>query len=194
MLEVVADRGAGLGIGREDLSYLRIDDLLALVSQTDLRAAPRVRNAIEAGKATFHATDAVRLSPLIAHPQEVYCFSQSASMPNFVGSGRVRAPVALLEPGDRMTSVRGRVVVVECADPGFDWIFAQGAAGLVTQYGGPNSHMAVRCAELGLPAALGCGEPLYRRIKGGAEVLLDCEARMLEPIVRTWTEAQCAWG
>ena len=57
-----------------------------------------------------------------------------------------------------------RLVCIENADPGFDWIFSRDIAGLVTKFGGVNSHMAVRCAEYGLPAAIGCGEKLFSGI------------------------------
>ena len=30
--------------------------------------------------------------------------------------------------------------------------------GLITKYGGANSHMAIRAAEIGLPSVIGVGE------------------------------------
>ena len=54
-------------------------------------------------------------------------------------------------------------VLLENADPGFDWIFTKNPAGLITKYGGVASHMSIRCAEIGLPAAIGCGESLFNR-------------------------------
>ena len=56
----------------------------------------------------------------------------------------------------------GSIVFIPNADPGFDWIFSKKPSGLITKYGGIASHMAIRCAELGLPAAIGCGEILFR--------------------------------
>ena len=44
-------------------------------------------------------------------------------------------------------SLRNKIVLIEGADPGFDWIFSQNIAGLITKYGGANSHMAIRSAE-----------------------------------------------
>ena len=35
---------------------------------------------------------------------------------------------------------------------------------MVTLYGGANSHMAIRAAEFGLPAAIGIGEQRYREL------------------------------
>ena len=41
--------------------------------------------------------------------------------------------------------------------------FSYPIAGLITAWGGVNSHMAIRAGELGLPSVIGAGEVLYRR-------------------------------
>jgi phosphoenolpyruvate-protein kinase (PTS system EI component) len=64
--------------------------------------------------------------------------------------------------------------LVEQADPGYDWIFSHKIRGLVTKYGGSNSHMAIRCAELGIPAAIGVGDGLYDILLRQKTILLDC--------------------
>ena len=71
-------------------------------------------------------------------------------------------------------------MLIKSADPGFDWIFSHNIAGLITQYGGPNSHMAIRCAEFGLPAAIGCGEKLYNQLLKAKVIELDCGSRKIE--------------
>ena len=53
-------------------------------------------------------------------------------------------------------------MLIPSADPGYDWIFAQGIAGFVTMFGGVNSHMAIRAAELNVPAVIGAGEAYFR--------------------------------
>jgi phosphoenolpyruvate-protein kinase (PTS system EI component) len=78
--------------------------------------------------------------------------------------------------------IAGAVVCIENADPGFDWIFLRGIAGLVTKFGGANSHMAIRCAELGVPAAIGCGEQTFDRVVRAGRVELDCAERKLRPL------------
>jgi len=37
------------------------------------------------------------------------------------------------------------------------------------------SHMAIRCAELGLPAAIGCGEILFNKLKMSSKINLNCK-------------------
>ena len=61
--------------------------------------------------------------------------------------------------------IDGKIVLIENADPGFDWIFTRDVKSLVTKYGGANSHMAIRCAEFGLPAAIGCGEQIFLKVR-----------------------------
>ena len=64
--------------------------------------------------------------------------------------------------------------MIENADSGFDWIFSQKISGLITKYGGVNSNMAIRCAELGIPAAIGCGEQRFEKLKNLKIICLDC--------------------
>jgi hypothetical protein len=68
----------------------------------------------------------------------------------------------------------GKIICIESADPGYDFIFGLKVAGLVTAFGGPNSHMSVRCAELNLPSAIGLGSLAFNTIESGDQLLLDC--------------------
>lgn len=62
----------------------------------------------------------------------------------------------------------------------FFWIFLHNIGALITCFGGANSHMAVRCKELRIPAAIGVGEELFRRLLKARSVFLDCANRILE--------------
>ena len=55
-------------------------------------------------------------------------------------------------------------------------------AGLVTAYGGVNSHMAIRANELNLPAVIGAGEELFSTWANTHEIRIDCAARRVEII------------
>ena len=82
-----------------------------------------------------------------------------------------------------MPRLSGRIVLIENADPGYDWIFAHAIAGLVTKYGGANSHMAIRCAEFGIPAAIGCGEQRFDRLVKASRLRLDCAVGFISPLL-----------
>ena len=72
-----------------------------------------------------------------------------------------------------------KIICIENADPGFDFIFTKKINGLITKYGGINSHMAIRCAELNLPAAIGVGNDLFNQIIKSNKLLLDCESKKI---------------
>ena len=67
-----------------------------------------------------------------------------------------------------------KIVFINSADPGFDFLFTKDIAGLVTQFGGANSHMAVRCAELNIPAIIGSGEKNFENWVNSNVLEIDC--------------------
>ena len=39
--------------------------------------------------------------------------------------------------------------------------------------------MAIRCAEIGLPAAIGCGEKKFNELVSAKNIELDCSAKKI---------------
>ena len=65
---------------------------------------------------------------------------------------------------NNLSKIKNKIVLIKNADPGYDFVFNFNIKGLITQYGGANSHMAIRCLELGIPAAIGVGEQLFNKL------------------------------
>ena len=125
----------------------------------------------------------MHLSFLVRSPDDLFVVPLHRSAPNFVGNSRLEGPVITLSnnsAGD--LNLKGRIICIENADPGFDWIFTKGIAGLITKYGGANSHMAIRCAEFGLPAAIGCGEQLYDQLIAAGIIELSVVDKVARPL------------
>ena len=163
--------GDGAGLSREELSYL---DIGAIFGHGD--DIGRLRAAVDEGREAHRLTRTVRLHHLIVEPDDIDVVYPARGQPTFITGKSVTARTRHLhtnEGGD----LDGRIVLIESADPGFDWIFAHDIAGLITQYGGANSHMAIRCAEFGLPAAIGCAERLFSALLKGSVIELNCAAR-----------------
>ncbi len=131
-----------------------------------------LQDSIARGKRHYALTSKLVLPPLIASADDVFAFHLPPTAPNFVLDKTVTAAVASVdEPPERFA---GRILFVPSADPGFDWIFTRDIAGFVTQFGGANSHMAIRANELGIPAVIGAGEALYERWRGAHTLSIDC--------------------
>jgi len=166
------------GVAREDLTDVPLDLLLP---QQDVPGdVGRVLDAAARGREARRVTAATPFSPLLCAQGDLDVFVLTAGTPNFVGVRATIAPVVELVEGlDTAPDVAGRIVLIPRADPGFDWLFGHGIAGLVTLYGGANSHMAIRAAEFGLPAAIGVGAQRYGQLSGAAELELDPVGRTL---------------
>ncbi|KHA74458.1 phosphoenolpyruvate synthase [Pseudomonas chlororaphis] len=175
-LALIAQVGAQYGIDREDLAYCDISAFQELhVAAADPKEV--LMRSIEQGKARYAETLKVSLPPVITCPEDVWCFEWPETAPNFITQKRVTAPVVLCDDREKLA---GAIVCIPNADPGFDWLFAYPIAGLITAWGGANSHMAIRAGELGLPAVIGAGEVLYRRWSTADILHLDCPGRRVE--------------
>jgi phosphohistidine swiveling domain-containing protein len=97
----------------------------------------------------------------------------------YVTRASIRAPIQVLNHPDDQVDVRGKIVLIPYADPGYDFLFHSGIAGIISKVGGPASHMCVRAIELQVPACIGCGERLYASLAASETVLLDCESRQV---------------
>ena len=66
---------------------------------------------------------------------------------------------------NKTNQLKNKIVLLPNADPGWDWIFNLSIKGLVTKYGGPNSHMAIRASEKNITSVFGTGEELFSKLK-----------------------------
>ena len=174
-LEALAEVGEQYGLTRQELADVPLDTILALrdTRQPGQDNVQRLRELAKAGREARRVASACELPPLITQEYDLETFVIGADRPNFIGRTAVTASCIDLSmhDADKELNISGQIVLIPQADPGYDWLFGQGIAALITQYGGANSHMAIRAAEFGLPAAIGVGEQRYRGI---------CTAQVLE--------------
>ncbi|MFT5220347.1 MAG: choline kinase [Gammaproteobacteria bacterium] len=175
-LDLLVDWGASTGLSREVLANLSLNDLFDSVSMQATRSdrMAELRDKSDQRCIRRQLSMACELPALITDRRDFYSFLQIAGMPNFIGSERIIADCCHLGDASFDTAeVEGRIVLIPQADPGYDWLFGRHIAGLVTLYGGANSHMAIRAAEFGLPAAIGIGEQRYQQLSGVRSIELD---------------------
>lgn len=183
-LEVLAAWGEGQRLSRDELSHLDIRDLLdCTVVQHGRSFEEHLRARAEAGRREHEVTTGVRLPFLLTRPSDLFVVPMLLEQPNFVTLKQVTGACLHVSGSDIDPGLlEGKIVAIESADPGFDWIFTRNILGLVTQFGGANSHMAIRCAEFNIPAAIGCGEQIFERVVCSNEIELDCAAGTIKPV------------
>jgi choline kinase len=183
-LEDLASVGAGYGLSRVELSHLHVQDLLGLRRGAGGRVAEWLGARAEGGERAYRHTLAVELPALVFRPEELRAFQQLEVLANFVTAETVRAPVAAIGTGPPDdAALEGSIALILSADPGYDWLFTRGIAGLITAYGGANSHMTIRAAERSLPAAIGVGLRRHDVLRQARVIELDCAARLVQVVM-----------
>jgi len=181
-LDLCVEFAKTLGLTRDDVSFFEYSDLEKL--RLNAISVAELREHINLRKQQYTITRLIELPSVIQQKEDFYCFERFASEPNFITTNKAVAWVHQLdlEPRKNIKDITGKLILIPQADPGYDWLFGYGIAGLITKYGGANSHMAIRAAEVGLPAAIGVGEKLYDQIATMKHVELDCSNHTIREV------------
>ena len=170
VLEDLALLGTRFGLEREEVRHLTLHELISAASQPPTERVARLSELV-ANRRRDRETR-VALPHLMFSPGDLYFTEEAKPSPTYVTNKRLVAELCRID--SPATMVRGRIGLIEAADPGYDWIFAAGIRGLITRYGGSASHMAIRCEELGLPAAIGIGDRIFEALDRAEVIELDC--------------------
>jgi hypothetical protein len=170
------------GISRDDAAFLDIAVIRDMYSSLDHREVGAIlEENILFNKRLYEYTKIIRLPSLILDPEDIYGFYVEEEEPNFITLTGIKAEIAH-ESDIAEKPLAGKIVFIKSADPGYDFLFTKDIAGLVTQFGGANSHMAIRCAELGLPAVIGAGEKLFLEWSRANMLEINCAGRQVKII------------
>ena len=124
----------------------------------------------------------MKLPQIIHDSSSAFVAPFQVNMPNFITSKKIEGEIKKVSSNTINEKLNNKIVLIEGADPGYDWIFTHKIKGLVTKFGGANSHMAIRSSEFDIPAAIGCGENIFNEIAMNDFLLLNCEDKIIQPI------------
>lgn len=162
VLQLIGKRGEKLGFSLEDSSFIDIKIFQELY-QSSANEKDLWERCIENNKREYEKSQSLVLPPLITAPDDVQDFFIPDTQPNFITQNTVEGEIVNINNKFEV-SIDGKIAVIASADPGFDWIFSHNIVAFITEYGGINSHMAIRAAELNIPAVIGVGRKLYEKI------------------------------
>jgi hypothetical protein len=178
-LKLINNYGKNLGVQRSDLAFADYNVFKELYFSTDSQIDSLLHN-INIGKERYQKTLKTFLPPLIISPEDVFGFEWPTTLPNFVTQKQITSNV---EIDFENCSIENKIICIPNADPGYDWLFSHKISGLITAWGGANSHMAIRAGELGIPAVIGAGELLYKLWSKSKILHIDCANRKVEIVL-----------
>ena len=119
------------------------------------------------------------LPNIILDKKDIYYFEEENASPTFITNKTISSKFIILNKISRKLNLDNKLVCIVNADPGYDFIFNFKINGLITAFGGPNSHMSIRCNEFRIPAAIGIGEKKFQQLSKYHSLYLNCEKKML---------------
>lgn len=170
VIQMIGELGAKYGLSREECAYINIQVVRGLyASAKDIGMT--LKDSVKEGKTEYDLTKSLVLPPILLDAGEVWRFYYPDMEPNYITLKQAQGEVVELTDEVANIDITDKIVLIKCADPGYDWIFSHHIKGFITMYGGANSHMAIRAGELGIPAVIGVGEKQYQKY---------CTARVME--------------
>ena len=166
------------GLKIDDITYIKINKILNMYyNYTTFKNIPDLKKEIHYNKKEYNYNYPLKLPEVITNVSELFII-KNKNMINFVGNQRANGKILHLNKF-KNSGYDKKIVCIENADPGFDFIFTKKINGLITKFGGANSHMAIRCAELGIPAAIGVGDTLFEQIIKSNVITIECDRKKL---------------
>ena len=176
VIQMIGEMGARYGLTRDDCAHLNIRVVRELYASAK-NEEETILKSVEEGRAAWELSSTLVLPPVLTDAEEVWRFYYPDTEPNYITMKRAQGEVAVLDGGVVDQDISERIVLIACADPGYDWIFSHQIRGFVTMYGGANSHMAIRAGELGIPAVIGVGEKQYEKYRRAEALEIDAGAK-----------------
>lgn len=175
-IELIGELGAYYDIDKENMAHLDIQSIFTLYSSLyPKNPKERFLDEIARHKSEYKITLALKLPPLLYEPKQVYNFFTQTSLPNFITQKSISAKIAF----ENDENLEGKIVLIRAADPGYDYLFSKNIAGLITCYGGANSHMAIRASELALPSVIGVGEEKFMQLSKAKIIQIECASEQI---------------
>jgi phosphohistidine swiveling domain-containing protein len=175
-----------LKINLNDFDHVSINSLLNSYNNLGVsKLRKQLKKEINHNIKMSQVTSMIKLPEVITSYKDVYINYDTLNNGNFITQNEVTAQIFKLTKkkiSSKKINLNNKIVFIENADPGFDFIFSHNIVGLVTKYGGSNSHMAIRCMELNLPAVIGIGEKRYNFLSSLGKVKIDCKKKIISEL------------
>ena len=175
--------GKEIKVKRQDFEFLSIKTLIKHYNYLDSEKLFKIiKNEIKINKRNFDKTENIKLPDVITNSNDIYCHYDVNNRGNFITDQNIINEVINFKPKLDFNELDNKIIFIENADPGYDFLFSYNIKGLVTKYGGANSHMAIRCLEENIPACIGIGEKKFEQFNNKKKIELNCKQKTIKLI------------
>ena len=181
-IELIAMGSKKLDFSREEISNLSLSDIFKFNKYPKKKFRKYLQKKIFCNYKIKKLSSYLSLPSIIFSEDDFEIIQYHTTVPNYITKNVITEDVIFINSYRDIPNIDNKIVVIENADPGFDWIFTKNPKGLITKYGGIASHMAIRCGEIDMPAVVGCGEILFEKLKIAKRISIDCKNEKINVI------------
>jgi glutamine kinase len=170
-------------LNHDDIKFLSIQTIKELYYSLNHNDLNKIFfEEIQNSKIQYIKNKFIKLPSNIFNQNDVYFFKLEKDEPNFITNQNITGEILFLKNLIKSKKYTNKIICIENADPGYDFLFSYNIKGLITKYGGVNSHMAIRCNELNVAAAIGVGDKIFSDLIYSNKVQLNCINKTLQYI------------
>ena len=165
-----------MGINENRMKFVNIETLLSQYENLSISKLKKILlYEIKNNSKDYEILSQTKLPDIIKSYKDIYYYEVNRNIPSYITKLIVTGQIIHLKKNMNFNLLKNKIVVIENADPGYDFIFSYNIKGLITKYGGSNSHMAIRCQENNIPAIIGSGEIDFENIIQKKTVQINCK-------------------
>ena len=159
--------GKEIQINRSELEHLSIKNIIKYYNNVEsaFKLKKQIKKEILENKKNLNLLNLIEFPDFIEKKEDMYFHSISQKKGNFITNRKTNGHIVDFSKLKKYDQLEGGIILLENADPGYDFIFSKNIKGLITEYGGANSHMSIRCLELGIPAIIGIGSKEFNFLR-----------------------------
>jgi len=167
--------GKKLKIDRDDLEHISIKNILKFYNNVEsgFKLKKQLKKEINENKKNFNILKLLEYPDFIKDKNDIFFHTIKKNKGNFITTKKVNGPLIEFSKVKNYNNLSSKILLLKNADPGYDFIFSKNIIGLITEYGGANSHMSIRCLELGIPAIIGIGSKDFNFLKNKKNIEID---------------------
>ena len=137
---------------------------------------------IQTNKNEEKVLNLLKMPDFLSSINDLYIQKDKTRVANYITDNIITGNLVEINKIKNFNKLDNKIVLLKNADPGYDFIFSRKLKGLITCYGGANSHMSIRCLELDMPAIIGVGSKTYNEILNSNSIEINCKQNYFQKI------------
>ena len=114
------------------MSNLEFNDVMKFCTKGKQHLVSEWKNKSDKKNAIKKLNEYSLLPSIIFSEDDFQVIRSYIAKPNYITKKQIMANTLILNPKIKIPDIENKIVVIENADPGYDWIFAKNPQGLIT--------------------------------------------------------------